>query len=72
MTVKTIRFNKDESKVLNKVLSYYGKDFSSCVKDLLTEKLEDLTDIEFIGRIKEGIKKDYLSADQITSTYTRA
>jgi hypothetical protein len=67
MSVKTIRFNKTESKVLNKVLSYYGKDFSSCVKDLLTEKLEDLRDVEFVSKIREGTRKDYFSADQIAS-----
>lgn len=72
MTVKTIRFNKDESKVLKKVLTHYGKDFSSCVKDLLTEKLEDLRDIEFVSKIREGTKRDYYSADQITSMYNRA
>ena len=72
MSVKTIRFNKTESKVLNKVLSHYGKDFSSCVKDLLTEKLEDLRDVEFVSKIREGTRKDYFSADQIISMYTRA
>ncbi|MEK6600703.1 MAG: DUF6290 family protein [Candidatus Binatota bacterium] len=72
MTVKTIRFNKNEERVLKSVLSHYGKDFSSCVKDLLTEKLEDLRDLDFIGKIREGAKKDYFTAGQITSIYNRA
>ena len=72
MSVKTIRFNKKEENMLKKILSYYSVDFSTCVKELIVEKLEDLQDIGFIQRLKEGKSKDYFSASQIDALYRHA
>jgi hypothetical protein len=67
MTVKTIRLNKDEEKLINRILKHFQKDFSSCVKDLFAEQAEDLQDISLIERIKESpSKKDYVSAQDIS------
>ncbi len=69
MSVKTIRFNKQEESMLKAVLAYYGKDFSNCIKELLSEKIEDLRDAGFVKKIKEGKQSAYLTADQITSLF---
>ncbi|PIW59788.1 MAG: hypothetical protein COW13_04275 [Candidatus Omnitrophica bacterium CG12_big_fil_rev_8_21_14_0_65_50_5] len=67
MTIKTIRLNKEEETLVDRILFYYKKDFSSCVKELISEKLEDLQDMRFIEKIKEGKSgKDYLSGDEIS------
>jgi len=71
MSVRTIRFNNEEENVVEKVLSHYSLDFSSCVKDMFAEKLEDLKDIELINKIKEGKKKEYFSAEQIDSMFDK-
>ena len=72
MSIKTIRFNKEEDLLLKKVLSYYQKDFSTCVKELLAEKLEDLKDIQSIQRIKEADRNGYYTAYEITSMFKRS
>lgn len=69
MSVKTVRFNREEEGMLKAVLDYYRTDFSSCIKALIVEKLEDLRDIGAIKRLKEGSPSDYLAADQITSLF---
>ena len=69
MSVKTIRFNKQEENKIKRLLSYYRKDFSHCIKELIAEKLEDLADIGCIKRIKEGKPSDYLTADQISKLF---
>ncbi|MDE2223447.1 MAG: hypothetical protein KGK03_10315 [Candidatus Omnitrophica bacterium] len=69
MTVKTVRFNKSEEGMLKTILHHYHADFSSCIKELIMEKLEDLRDIGVIKRIKEGAPSDYLGADEITSLF---
>jgi hypothetical protein len=69
MSVKTVRFNKEEEGMLKVMLDYYRTDFSSCIKELIVEKLEDLRDIGVIKRLKEGAASDYLGADQITSLF---
>lgn len=69
MSVKTIRFNKEEESMLQKILQYYHTDFSGCIKELIAEKLEDLRDIGTIKRLKEGKPSDYLGASQITSLF---
>ncbi len=71
MSVKTVRFNKEEEVMLKAMLDYYHTDFSSCIKELIVEKLEDLRDIGVIKRLKEGVPSDYLGADQITSLFKR-
>jgi hypothetical protein len=69
MAVKTVRFNKDEERMLKKILAYYQGDFSSCVKELLAEKLEDLRDIRMIQGIKESKSEDYLIARDIDKLF---
>ena len=69
MSVKTVRFNKEEENMLQKVLHYYHTDFSGCIKELIAEKLEDLRDIGVIRRLKEGKRSEYLGANQITSLF---
>ena len=69
MAVKTVRFNKQEEMMLRKVLTYYGTDFSHCVKELLAEKLEDLLDIGMLKDIKEAKKENYFSAADIDKLY---
>lgn len=71
MAVKTIRFNKQEESALGKVLDHYGSDFSTCVKTLLFDKLEDIKDIAAVGRVSEGRKSDYSSADDIDELFDR-
>ena len=69
MSVKTVRFNKEEESMLKKIIDYYHTDFSGCIKELIMEKLEDLRDIGYVRRLKEGKPSDYLSADQMTSFF---
>jgi hypothetical protein len=71
MSVKTVRFNKEEESMLQKILHYYKTDFSVCIKELIAEKLEDLRDIGTIKRLKEGKPFDYLGANQITSLFNK-
>jgi len=69
MSVKTVRFNKEEESMLKAIIDYYRTDFSGCIKELIIEKLEDLRDIGTIKRLKEGTPSDYLAADHITSLF---
>lgn len=69
MAIKTVRFNKDEEKMVRKILIYYNSDFSGCVKELFAEKIEDLQDIGLIKGIKEGKKEDYLTASEIDKLF---
>ncbi|MBI3252790.1 MAG: hypothetical protein HYZ52_05735 [Candidatus Omnitrophica bacterium] len=69
MSVKTVRFNKEEESMLKSLLSYYHADFSHCIKDLIVEKLEDLRDIGVVRLLREGKRADYLLADQITALF---
>ena len=69
MSVKTVRFNREEEGMLKTILRYYHSDFSGCIKELIAEKLEDLRDIGTIKRLREGKPSDYLGADQITSLF---
>jgi len=69
MSIKTIRFNKQEETMLRAVLLHYSKDFSHCVKELISEKLEDLRDIGYVSYLKEGKKSNYLSADKISALF---
>lgn len=71
MSVKTIRFNKEEESMLKTILRHYHTDFSDCIKELIIEKLEDLRDIGYVKRLKEGKPSDYLSANQITSLFAK-
>lgn len=72
MSVKTIRFNKQEESMLKMVLSHYSTDFSTCVKELISEKIEDLKDMNFIKCLKEGETSEYLSSDQISSIFKKS
>lgn len=69
MAVRTIRFNKQEESALGRLLEHYGADFSTCVKTLLFDRLEDLKDIAAISRIREGKRPDYSSADEIDGLF---
>ena len=66
MSVKTVRFNREEEGMLKTILQHYHTDFSECIKELIAEKLEDLRDIGMVRRLKEGKPSDYLRADQIS------
>lgn len=69
MSVKTLRFNKEEEGMLKTLLKHYHKDFSACVKELIAEKLEDLRDIGYLKHIKEGKPSDYLAASDIDAYF---
>jgi hypothetical protein len=69
MAVRTVRFNKEEESKLKVILAYYNSDFSTCVKELFADKLEDLQDIGVIKKIKEGKKEDYLTAGEIDKLF---
>ena len=69
MSVKTVRFNKEEESMLKKIVDYYHTDFSGCIKELIAEKLEDLRDIGYVKRLKEGKPSEYLGADHITALF---
>ncbi len=69
MSVKTVRFNKEEEGMLETILRYYHTDFSGCIKELIAEKLEDLRDIGTIKRLKEGKSSEYFGADKISSLF---
>ena len=71
MSVKTVRFNKEEESMLKKIVDHYHTDFSGCIKELIAEKLEDLWDIGYVKRFKEGKPSEYLGADQITSMFQK-
>lgn len=69
MAVRTIRFNKEEESALSKLLEHYGSDFSTCVKTLLFDRLEDLKDIVAVSRIRKGKRTDYERADDIDALF---
>lgn len=69
MSVKTVRFNKKEEALLKKMLRHYGSDFSSCIKKMICEKMEDLHDMEAVHRIKEGKREDYWPAAHIDQLF---
>jgi hypothetical protein len=69
MTVKTIRLNNEENKLTQKLLSYYHQDFSSFVKGLIYEKLEDMQDFAEIKTIKETKPSGYKSASALDKLY---
>lgn len=65
MSIKTVRFNKEEDDQLKKVVKHYGVDFSACIKSLIAEKAEDLEDLKFIKSVKEDKPSAYVSAKEI-------
>ena len=69
MTIKTVRFNAKEESMLKRVMSVYKADFSTCVKHLIEEKLEDFADVQIVKKIKEGKTKDYFSAEAIDKLF---
>ena len=69
MSIRTIRFNKDEERMLKKILLHYKTDFSSCVKGMIEEKLETLADLNSIKGIRESQSGDYLTSKEIDSPY---
>lgn len=69
MSVKTVRFNREEESMLKTIIRYYHTDFSGCIKELISEKLEDLRDIGTIRLLKEGKPSDYLGAGQISAFF---
>jgi predicted DNA-binding protein len=71
MSVKTVRFNSKEEKMLKSVLHHYGQDFSTCIKELIAEKMEDLLDIGILKRIREGKPSSYLTASQIDAGFRK-
>ena len=70
MSIRTIRFNKQEETIVKKLLSFYEIDFSTCVKEMLWDKLEGLCDVGCIKRTKESrSKEEYYSAHEIDKLY---
>ncbi len=69
MAIKTVRFNKEEESMVRRILAHYNNDFSACVKELFSEKLEDLQDIGIIKDIKEGRREDYRTAKDIDKLF---
>ena len=56
--------------MLKKILKHYRTDFSTCVKELFLEKLEDLRGIGLIKRmIYETNPENYRSAKELDSLY---
>ncbi len=66
-----IYFNKKEEALLRRILAHYGRDFSACVKELLIEKVEDLQDMGFIKRFKEGKREDYFTGSEIDALFRK-
>ena len=69
MSVKTIRFNKQEESMLKTLLSGYAGDFSGCIKKLIAEKIEDLKDTGVVMRIRESAPSDYLKSGEIDKLF---
>ena len=70
MSIKTVRFNKEETRKLKRLLSYYRSDFSTCVKGLIEEKIEDLSDLGVIQKLKEGrTREDYYTVKEINALF---
>lgn len=71
MSIKTVRFNKEEARKLKRLLSYYRSDFSTCVKGLIEEKIEDLADLGVIKKMKEGrTREDYYTSKEIDALFS--
>ena len=71
MSIRTIRFNETEEKAVSKLAKFYRADFSSMIKQMVTEKLEDLDDMRSILKIQEGSKKSYVSSSEIDKLFDR-
>ncbi|MDA9101286.1 DUF6290 family protein [Omnitrophica bacterium] len=69
MSIKTVRFNKEEELALQKVLQYYRMDFSGCIKELIKDKLEDLIDLGWVKHFREGKPEDYRSPGDINHLF---
>ena len=69
MSIRTIRFNESEEKAVSKLAKFYQTDFSGMIKQMVIEKLEDLDDIHSILKIKEDLRKDYVSASDIDKLF---
>ena len=68
MSVLSIRLNKEEENILNKLSVFFEKDKSTLVKQSLRELYEDYLDRieieEFEKRESEG-KTEFVSSDEI-------
>lgn len=68
MGIISIRLNKKEENILNYLISYFDKDKSSIIKNILVEKYEDLQDLKVIEKFEKEEKAgkiSFISADDI-------
>lgn len=72
MSIVSIRFNKEEEQILNRLISHFEKDRSSLIKYSLRELYEDLVDRraieEFEARENDG-SVDFTPSDQILKEF---
>ena len=61
MGVISIRLNKEEDRILKKLLDYYGMDKSTLIKKSLYELYENVVDLDFIEQFEEKEKKGKIS-----------
>jgi len=68
MSVISIRLNKTDEKILNKLTSHYEEDKSTLIKHSLRELYEDLIDrneIELFEKKEKQGKVEFISSDEI-------
>ena len=68
MGVISVRLNKEEDKMLKRLMDYYGVDKSTMIKRSLYELYENIMDLDFIEEFekkeKEG-KTSFVTAEDI-------
>ncbi len=57
MGIISIRLNKKEESILNFLLDHFQKDKSSFIKDILTDKYEDIQDLKVIKKFESEEKR---------------
>jgi len=57
MGIISIRLNTKEESIFNYLLDHFQKDKSAFIKDILTEKYEDIQDLKIIKKFESLEKK---------------
>ena len=68
MGIISVRFNKEEEKILNKLTEHFHADKSSLIKRSLIDLYENIIDLKIIKKHESNEKKgktSFLSAEQI-------
>ena len=58
MKIISIRLNNKEESIFNYLLDHFQKDKSAFIKDIITEKYEDIQDLKIVKKFEAMEKKN--------------